>query len=84
MSLEIQELAPQAAWQPAASATRRSRREQRWARRRRRMWYEEAVGWVLVPLIILGCYWMLDTGLNALGTSIPAVVAGLREIASAF
>ena len=84
MSVEIQELTPQAAKQPAASSTRLSRREERWARRRRRKWFEEAVGWVLVPLILLGCYWMLDTGLHALGTSIPAVMAGLREIASAF
>jgi hypothetical protein len=83
MSIDLQQLTPQTAVHPMASPTRRTRREERWARRRRRMWFEEAMGWVLVPLIVLACYWLLDTALNALGTSIPAVVSGLKEIASA-
>jgi hypothetical protein len=83
MSIDLQQLTPQTAVHPTATPTRRTRREERWARRRRRMWFEEAMGWVLVPLIVLACYWLLDTALNALGTSIPAVVSGLKEITSA-
>jgi hypothetical protein len=83
MSIDLQQLTPQTAVHPTATPTQRTRREERWARRRRRMWFEEAMGWVLVPLIVLACYWLLDTALNALGTSIPAVVSGLKEIASA-
>ena len=57
-------------------------REKRYRRRRRRVWFEEALGWVLVPVIILGCYWLLSIGLNALGTSPAAIMEGIDAIIS--
>ncbi|MBF9234085.1 hypothetical protein [Microvirga alba] len=63
--------------------TRPSWREQRRARRRRRVWFEEILGWILVPLIIVGCYWMFELTLNALGTSTGAVINGISTIRSA-
>jgi hypothetical protein len=57
-------------------------REQRWERRRRRIWLEEALAWILVPVIVLGGYYLVDSGLNALGTSPAAIIAGISMIAS--
>ena len=57
-------------------------REQRWERRRRRIWWEEALAWILVPVIVLGGYYLIDSGLNALGTSPAAIIAGISMIAS--
>lgn len=77
MTIEIQEGPLQAAAGPAA---RKSWREQRWERRRRRRLYEEILGWMLVPTIILGCYWAIDAGLGAIGTSPAALVQGVQTI----
>ncbi|NIX77726.1 hypothetical protein [Microvirga terricola] len=63
--------------------TKPSGRERRRARRRRRVWFEEILAWVLVPAILVGCYWMVELTLNALGTSTGAVVNGLSTIRSA-
>ena len=35
---------------PAAPPDRKTWREKRWERRRRRIWLEEVLAWVLVPL----------------------------------
>jgi hypothetical protein len=70
----------------AAPATttpvRKTWREQRWERRRRRIWLEEALAWVLVPVILFGGYYLIDSALNALGTSPAAIIAGISTIAS--
>jgi hypothetical protein len=55
-------------------------REKRYQRRRRRVWLEEILGWILVPVIVLGCYWFLEVGLNALGTSPAAIMEGIEAI----
>jgi hypothetical protein len=55
-------------------------REKRHQRRRRRVWLEEIIGWILVPVIILGCYWFLEVGLSALGTSPAAIMEGIEAI----
>ncbi|MBJ6125115.1 hypothetical protein [Microvirga splendida] len=55
-------------------------REKRYERRRRRVWFEEILGWILVPVIILGCYWFLEVGLSALGTSPAAIMEGIEAI----
>ncbi|MBB4042155.1 hypothetical protein GGR34_003840 [Microvirga flocculans] len=55
-------------------------REKRYQRRRRRIWFEEILGWILVPVILFGCYWLLDVGLNALGTSPQAIMEGIEAI----
>jgi hypothetical protein len=48
------------------------------------VWFEEILGWILVPLIVIGCYWMVELTLNAIGTSTSAVISGIRGIASNF
>ena len=45
--------APAARKQPPATRPRKSWREERWERRRRRVWFEELLGWILVPLIVI-------------------------------
>jgi hypothetical protein len=71
-----------AALEPAAlvPAPRKSWREQRWERRRKRRLYEELLGWLLVPAIVLGCYWAVDAALGALGTSPAALIQGIQTI----
>jgi hypothetical protein len=61
-------------------ATKKTWREQRWERRRRRMWFEEMMGWVLVPIIVVSVYWVVDGFLGALGTSPSAIFAGINAI----
>ena len=78
MTIEIQEGPLQAA--ATGPAARKSWREQRWERRRRRRLYEEILGWMLVPTILLGCYWAIDAGLGAIGTSPAALVQGVQTI----
>jgi hypothetical protein len=55
-------------------------REKRYRRRRRRVWFEEILGWILVPAILIGCYWALNVGLGALGTSPAAIMEGIEAI----
>jgi len=57
-------------------------REKRYLRRRRRVWFEEVLGWILVPVIVFGCYWLLNIGLNAVGTSPAAIMEGIDAIIS--
>ncbi len=52
-------------------------------RRRRRLWFEEMLGWILVPVILVGCYWLVVAGLDALGTSPSAIINGIGAIVSA-
>ena len=65
---------------PALPAARKSWREQRWERRRRRRYHEELLGWILVPLIVFGIYWAVDSTLGAMGTSPAALVQGVQAI----
>lgn len=44
-------------------------REQRRLRRKRRRQGEEILGWILVPVIVVGIYWGVTAGLDVLGTS---------------
>jgi hypothetical protein len=69
--------------QPAAAvvpAYKKSWREKRWERRRRRRMAEEMLGWVLVPLILIGVFWGVKAGLNALGTSPSALIQGVKTV----
>ena len=66
----------------AAPAARKSWREQRWERRRRRRFFEEILGWIVVPLILLGAYWAVVAGLDAMGTSPAALIQGVQMIIS--
>ena len=55
-------------------------REKRWQRRRRRRMFEEMLGWILVPIILVAGYWAVVAGLNAAGTSPSALIAGIRQL----
>ena len=70
------------ALQPSVSVPvrRKSWREQRWERRRRRHLYEEVLGWIMVPAIVIGCYWAVNAALGVLGTSPAALVQGIQTI----
>ena len=81
MTTEIHE-GPLEASRTLEAPAKLSWREKRYLRRRRRVWFEEVLGWILVPVIILGCYWLLDVGLNALGTSPAAIMEGIDAIIS--
>jgi hypothetical protein len=68
---------------PSAPA-QMSWREKRYQRRRRRVWFEEILGWILVPVIVIACYWLLDMTLNAVGTSPAAIADGVKAIIDSF
>lgn len=55
-------------------------REKREIRRRRRVWFEEVLGWILVPIILFGCYWLVTFGLGLLGTSPEALLDGIKTV----
>ena len=35
------------------------------------------MGWILVPVIVIGSYWLVELVLNAMGTSMGAIINGL-------
>ena len=65
---------------PSEAPAKLSWREKRRTARRRRVWFEELMGWILVPVILLGCYWLVDVGLNAIGTSPAAIMEGIEAV----
>ena len=80
MSSETHEIGPLRPSAVAASAYKKSWREKRWERRHRRRMAEEVLGWVLVPIIVIGGFWGLKATLNALGTSPSALIQGVKAI----
>ena len=66
----------------AAKRVKRSDREKRWERRRRRLFFEEIVGWVVVPVVLIGGFWAIKAGLAAFGTSPTALIEGIKTIAA--
>jgi hypothetical protein len=84
MTSEIHEGPLQASPVLDAPATRPSWREKRYRRRRRRVWFEEILGWILVPAILFGCYWLVDFTLKALGTSPAAIMDGIQTVIGHF
>ncbi|WP_230532161.1 hypothetical protein [Microvirga roseola] len=79
MTTELHEGPLQASSSLTAPA-RLSWREKREVRRRRRVWFEEILGWILVPTILFGTYWLLDLILTTLGTSPAAILEGIEAI----
>ena len=65
-----------------APAQKLTGRDKRWQRRRRRKIFEEVLGWILVPIILVALYWAVKAGLNAAGTSPTAIVQGIRGLVS--
>ena len=82
MSTEIREGPLEPTPDTAAPAQRLSWREKRWQRRRRRRLFEEVLGWILVPIIVVALYWAIKAGLNAAGTSPTAIIQGVRALLS--
>lgn len=82
MTSDVQEGPLEAAPAVHAPAVKKTWREKRWERRRRRMWFEEILAWILVPVIVVSTWWLVETVLGALGTSSGQVIAGLQAIAS--
>lgn len=66
-----------------AARARLTDREKRWIRRRRRIYTEEVLGWILVPVILISSYWAVKAGLNALGTNFTSLLQGIRTAISA-
>ncbi|HEX8663961.1 MAG TPA: hypothetical protein VF744_08035 [Beijerinckiaceae bacterium] len=67
---------------PPVPAQKLTWREKRWQRRRRRKLFEEVLGWILVPIILVALYWAVKGGLNAAGTSPSAVVQAIKTLIS--
>jgi hypothetical protein len=65
---------------PTPQAQKLTWREKRWERRRKRRMFEEVLGWILVPVILIALYWTVKAGLSALGTSPSAVIQALRSL----
>ncbi|HKH33028.1 MAG TPA: hypothetical protein VKA80_02505 [Beijerinckiaceae bacterium] len=65
---------------PTPQAQKLTWREKRWERRRKRRMFEEVLGWILVPVILIALYWAVKAGLSALGTSPSAVIQALRTL----
>ena len=65
---------------PTPQAQKLRWREKRWERRRKRRMFEEVLGWILVPVILIALYWAVKAGLSALGTSPSAVIQALRTL----
>lgn len=62
----------------AARPHKLTAKEKRWRRRRNRLVFEEALGWVLVPVIVVGLYFAMLGGLAMFGMSIDDLVQGLN------
>ena len=56
--------------------------EDRWRRRKRRHVFEEVLGWILVPIIVVAVIWGVRGGLAAFGTSPTALVTGIKQAIS--
>lgn len=80
MSIETHEVGPLQPSAATASRYKKSWREKRWERRHRRRMAEEALGWVLVPVIVIGGFWAVKATLSALGTSPSALIQGVKAV----
>lgn len=70
---------------PRAEARQRlTGRERRWVRRRRRVVFEEVLAWVLVPVILIACYWLLKFILAGLGTTPTALFENVKAAIQGF
>ncbi len=59
-------------------------KEQRWERRRKRHLFEEILGWILVPIILVALYFFVIWLLDLFGTTPDALIEGLQTIWSQF
>ncbi len=59
-------------------------RDRRYVRRRRRVWFEELLGWIFVPLILIGLYYAALGVLMLMGTTPETIINGLKAIRGHF
>jgi len=59
-------------------------KERRWERRRRRHFYEEILGWILVPTILVALYFAGMGLLDLFGTTPEALIDGIKTIWAQF
>ena len=62
----------------------KSGRQMRRGRRRRRVWFEELMGWVFVPVILYAVYWASISLLALFGKTPQEVIEGLTQIYRGF
>ncbi len=55
-------------------------KERRWERRRRRYIFEEILGWIVVPIILVALYFLTMWLLDLFGTTPEAILEGLQLI----
>jgi len=63
-----------------AHTAKLTRREERRLRRKRRRRGEEILGWILVPVIVVGIYWGVSAGFEFLGTTPGQVWDQLMQV----
>lgn len=78
----LQQATPAPTQRAAPQRYKKSWREKRWERRRRRRWFEEILGWILVPAIVIACIWAVSAGLGAMGTDLNSLIQGIKSIMS--
>ena len=61
---------------------KRSWSEERWRRRKRRRVFEEVLGWILVPIIVVAVVWGVRGSLAAFGTTPSALYLGIKQAIS--
>ncbi|GJE28310.1 hypothetical protein [Methylobacterium organophilum] len=85
MTSDAQEepLTPVSAPPAPAKPRKPTAREERRRRRRNRHRYEEILGWILVPLIVVAIYWGVTAGLDFMGTSPGQVWDQLMQVKAA-
>ena len=76
----VRDQSPPASAETALPPHRLTWREKRWERRRRRHFFEEILGWIVVPLILLALYWAVTSTLAAFGTSPGALIEGVKSL----
>jgi hypothetical protein len=69
---------------PHLNQQRLTAKEQRWERRRKRHLFEEILGWILVPIILVAIYFFALWILDLFGTTPDALIEGMQTIWSRF
>jgi hypothetical protein len=69
---------------PHLHKQRLTAKEQRWERRRKRHLFEEILGWILVPIILVAVYFFAIWILDLFGTTPDALIEGMQTIWSQF
>lgn len=69
---------------PLPQKHRLTEKERRWERRRKRYLFEEILGWILVPVILVALYFAAIWVLELFGTTPDALIEGVKTIWTQF